>query len=77
MLLTTKSNLQNKKVLKGDYIFTFLVPEIIVILAILVISVIASGYIFIVFGYRRDPKILIGRAGIKIPFLERKRACFI
>lgn len=77
MLLTTKSNLQNKKVLKGDYIFTFLVPEIIVILAILVISVIASGYIFIVFGYRRDPKILIGRAGIKIPFFERKRACFI
>lgn len=59
--------------------FSLLVPGIVVILAILVISVIASGYIksppdraFIVSGYRRDPKILIGRAGIKIPFLERK-----
>lgn len=59
--------------------FTFLVPGIIVILAVLVISVLANGYIkappdraFIVSGYRKDPKILIGRAGIKIPFLERK-----
>ena len=44
--------------------FSLLVPGIIVILAILVISVIASGYIkspsdraFIVSGYRKDPKI--------------------
>ena len=56
-----------------------LLPGIIIVIAILVISVIASGYIksppdraFIVSGYRKEPKILIGRAGIKIPFLERK-----
>ena len=37
-----------------------------------------SGYVkappdkaFIISGYRKTPKILIGRAGVKIPFLER------
>lgn len=58
---------------------SLLLPGIIILVAILVISVIASGYVksppdraFIISGYRKEPKILIGRAGIKIPFLERK-----
>lgn len=45
-----------------------LLPGIIIVIAILVISVIASGYIksppdraFIVSGYRKEPKILILR----------------
>lgn len=44
-----------------------------------VISVIAAGYVkaspdkaFIISGLRKNPKVLIGKAGIKIPFLEKK-----
>lgn len=51
----------------------------IVLLAVVLLGIIASGYVkappntaYIISGYRKDPKILIGRAGIKIPFLERK-----
>lgn len=43
------------------------------------ISIIMSGYVkappdvaYIISGLKKKPKILIGRAGIKIPFLERK-----
>lgn len=49
------------------------------ILIIALIAVIASGYVkappdkaFIISGWKKEPKILIGRAGIKFPFLERK-----
>ncbi len=49
------------------------------ILLVVIILVIANGYIkappdraFIISGYRKTPKILIGRAGVRIPFLERK-----
>lgn len=52
----------------------------IVILAIIaLLAIIASGYVkappdkaFIISGWKKEPKILIGRAGIKFPFLERK-----
>ena len=56
-------------------------PTLIVIgLAILVVVLIClSGYVkapadeaYIISGLRKEPKVLIGRAGIKIPFLERK-----
>lgn len=50
-----------------------------VIIAIAVIVIIAMGYVkapadkaYIISGLHKDPKILIGRAGIRIPFLERK-----
>ena len=57
--------------------------QITIIVAILIIiavlALIASGYVkappdkaFIISGWKREPKILIGRAGIKFPFLERK-----
>lgn len=46
---------------------------------ILFIIILASGYVkaapdraYIISGIRRKPKILIGKAGIKIPFFERK-----
>ena len=49
------------------------------IIAVLVVLVIAAGYVkappdtaFIISGMRRHPRILIGRAGIKIPFFEKK-----
>ena len=53
---------------------------LIIILAVIValLLVAAAGYVkappdkaFIISGLRRRPRILIGRAGIKIPFLER------
>ena len=49
------------------------------VLAVAVIAIIASGYVkappdvaYIISGIRKEPRVLIGRAGIKIPFLERK-----
>lgn len=42
-------------------------------------GIMAAGYVkappdkaFIISGLRKDPKVLVGKAGIKIPFLERK-----
>lgn len=49
-----------------------------IIAAIILISIIASGYVkappdtaYVISGFKKEPRILIGRAGIKIPFLER------
>lgn len=46
---------------------------------VLIIVLFLTGYVkappdkaYIISGFRKDPRILIGRAGIKIPFLERK-----
>ena len=43
-----------------------------------IVMIIATGYVkappdmaYIISGYKRQSKILIGRAGIRIPFLER------
>ena len=50
-----------------------------VIIAIIVLIIIVTGYVkaspdtaFIISGLRKQPKVLIGKAGIKIPFLEKK-----
>lgn len=51
---------------------------IVIAVAVLGLVIILSGYVkappdmaFIISGLKKHPKILIGRAGIKIPFLER------
>ena len=51
----------------------------IVVIALFVIILFMTGYVkappdkaYIISGYRKEPRILIGRAGVKIPFLERK-----
>ncbi len=53
-------------------------PFILVGVAVLIVVIIASGYVkappdkaYIISGLRKAPKILVGQAGIKIPFLER------
>lgn len=53
----------------------------IIVLAIAILAILASGYVkaspnkaYIISGIKREPKVLIGRAGIKIPFLEKKEA---
>lgn len=53
------------------------VPVVIVVLVIVIIFL--TGYVkaspdtaLIISGMRRKPKVLIGKAGVKIPFLERK-----
>lgn len=58
-----------------DNIISFVLPLVIVIGIILIL---ASGYVkappdvaYIISGIRKKPRVLIGRAGIKIPFLER------
>ena len=55
-------------------------PVIIgVIIFALVIVIVVTGYVkaspdtaYIISGLRKQPKVLIGKAGIKIPFLEKK-----
>jgi flotillin len=56
----------------------FIVPIIVPILLVLII-IFMTGYVkaspdtaVIISGLRRKPKVLIGKAGVKIPFLERK-----
>lgn len=51
----------------------------IIVLTIAILAILASGYVkaspnkaYIISGIKREPKVLIGRAGIKIPFLEKK-----
>ena len=59
--------------------FGISLPLIIgIIAAIILIGIIASGYVkappdtaYVISGFKKEPRILIGRAGIKIPFLER------
>lgn len=53
------------------------IPVVIVVLVIVIIFL--TGYVkaspdtaLIISGMRRKPKVLIGKAGVKIPFLERK-----
>ena len=59
---------------------TEIIPVIaITVLVVLLIIIVATGYVkapadeaYIISGLKKEPKVLIGRAGIKIPFLERK-----
>ncbi len=50
-----------------------------IVVAILVLIIIMTGYVkaspdtaYIISGLRKQPKVLIGKAGVKIPFLEKK-----
>ena len=59
--------------------FGMIIPFIpVVVIAILLIVILASGYVksppdvaYIISGVHKKPRILIGKAGIKIPFFER------
>lgn len=58
---------------------TILSIAIPVLAIIIILGIIASGYVkappdkaFIISGLRKNPKVLIGKAGVKFPFLERK-----
>lgn len=60
-------------------ILTAIIPFAIpVVIAIVVIIILASGYLkappdvaYVISGLRKKPRILVGRAGIKVPFFER------
>ena len=56
-------------------IIPFIIPAIIVIAVLIVL---ASGYLkappdvaYVISGIRKRPRILVGQAGIRIPFFER------
>ena len=60
-------------------VFSALPVAIPVVIAIVLLFVLASGYVkaspdkaYIISGIRKHPKVLIGKAGIKIPFFEKK-----
>lgn len=62
-----------------DMIFGNIAVVIGVIVAVLVLVIVVTGYgkaspdtAYIISGLRKEPKVLIGKAGIKIPFLEKK-----
>ncbi|MDD6571806.1 MAG: SPFH domain-containing protein [Thermoflexaceae bacterium] len=57
----------------------FLLSILPVVIIILLIVILITGYVkaspdkaYIISGLRKNPKVLIGKAGIKIPFLEKK-----
>lgn len=60
--------------------FTLPIPLLIAIPVLIIILIfMLTGYVkappdvaYIISGFRKEPRILIGRAGIKIPFFERK-----
>ena len=64
---------------QASFLDTVSIPVIIGVIAVIALLVIlASGYVkappdqaYIISGLKKESKILIGRAGIKIPFLER------
>ena len=65
--------------LKGEESMDWPIIAIIVVAALFILFTLMSGYVkappdvaYIISGLKKNPKILIGRAGIKVPFLERK-----
>ena len=58
-----------------DLLFGFL-PAILIILILVII--VTQGYVkappdhaYIISGLRKEPRVLVGRAGLKIPFFEQ------
>lgn len=61
-----------------QFVATFLPAALIILAVVVLIIIICSGYVkappdmaYIISGWHKKPRILIGKAGIKIPFLER------
>lgn len=60
-------------------IISFILPVIpVVLIALLVIFIFLNGYVkappdmaYIISGFHKKPRILVGKAGLKIPFFER------
>ena len=60
-------------------IISFILPAIpVVLIALLVIFIFLNGYVkappdmaYIISGVHKKPRILVGKAGLKIPFFER------
>lgn len=64
---------------RGGFSQIPMVALIAVIAVVLLLAILVTGYVkaspdtaVIISGLRKTPKVLIGKAGIKIPFLERK-----
>ena len=62
-----------------DFILSNPIIIVVAVLVVLIIAFLLMGYekapsdtVFIISGLRKKPKILIGKAGIRIPFFERK-----
>lgn len=58
---------------------TIIGAGVVIVLIAILVSVILTSYVkappnkaYIITGLRKNPKVLIGRAGLKIPFFERK-----
>jgi flotillin len=76
MVITNLTQHKNREEL---LMLSSIIPIIIGIAIVLFLFILASGYVkaspdkaFIISGLRKKPKVLIGKAGIKIPFFEKK-----
>lgn len=62
-----------------DVMDNLMTIAVIAVIVILILLILITGYVkaspdtaYIISGLRKKPKVLIGKAGIKIPFLEKK-----
>lgn len=65
--------------MNGEMLQNLGIIALIVVAVVILLTILLSGYVkaspdtaYIISGLRRQPKVLIGKAGIKIPFLEKK-----
>ncbi len=65
--------------MNGDMFANLQLFGIIAVVVIVLLVILMTGYVkaspdtaYIISGLRKNPKVLIGKAGIKIPFLEKK-----
>lgn len=65
--------------LLGSFGVVTFVPTIAIVIIAVFVIIFLTGYVkaspdtaIIISGLRKKPKVLIGKAGVKIPFLERK-----
>ena len=62
---------------KMEFVFEHATMIAVIAVVVIILAILASGYVkappdtaFIISGFQKGQRILIGKAGIKIPFLE-------
>ena len=79
LIVLNNLNLKTKTLWKNLIIYGVIAVAIIVI-AIVLINIYVKAppsYAYILSGIRKEPRVMIGTGGFKIPFLERWIKCFL
>ena len=63
---------------KMEFVFEHATMIAVIAVVVIILAILASGYVkappdtaFIISGFKKGQRILIGKAGIKLPFFER------